>query len=154
MLIRKAGKGRWYIWENQNPLLPWLNVLFNKCDTDSLSGWRWKRWRSWRQCEKDWVDGPGQAGWMAGAVWPDAQNKPGTFTPSLPEPPGGFPRQTQAPLHYRWENKCLCGEQTEGGLFLLILRESTSTLPQPSAQKQHVAFKERSGKLQQLGSLN
>lgn len=42
-----------------------------------------------------------QAGWMAGAVWPDAQNKPGTFTPSLPEPPGGLPRQTQAPLHYR-----------------------------------------------------
>lgn len=41
------------------------------------------------------------AGWMAEAIWPDAQNKPATFTPALPEPPGGLPRQTQVPLHYR-----------------------------------------------------
>lgn len=57
-MIRKAGECRRYVWENQNLLLHWLNVLFGKCGTDLFSGWGWRRWSSWQQCEKDGVDGP------------------------------------------------------------------------------------------------
>lgn len=154
MLIRKAGKGRWYIWENQNPLLPWLNVLFNKCDTDLFSGLRWKRWRSWQQCEKDWVDGPalGRVEGRGCLAWcSEPARYFHTVSPWTPRWPSKADTSTLT-LQMRkqvsvWRADWRC-------LFLLILRESRSTLPQPSAQKQHVAFKERSGKLQQLGSLN
>lgn len=75
------------------------------------------------------------------------------LTPALPEP-GGLQGRHRYP-YITDEKTSVCVESRLKVAFSIYpLRKSSSTLPQPSAQKQHVAFKERFGKLQQLGSLN
>ena len=155
MLIRKAVKGKRYIWDNQNPLLPWLNVLFNKWDTDLISGWRWKRWRSWWQCEKGGANGP-TLGWVDGRgylAWFSEQARHcHTTSPWTPKRPSKADTST---LTFQTRKQVSVWRADWRWPFPTYpLREFRSTLPQPSAQKQWMAFKERSGKLQQLGSLN
>lgn len=83
-----------------------------------------------RWCEKDWVDGPalGRVDGRGYLAWCSEQAS--YFHTSLPEPPEVAFQGTQVPLHYRWENKCLCESRLKVAFSSFIpFRKSSSTLP-------------------------